>query len=198
MTGIRDLVDLKDALAEDGWIASFAKVSRPLAVTLTVAIPALGAASVGLATIFDPAMGAAMAKNSAGFLSDLPEALYWMVGGIATGYFGAKAFETRSPPPPAGRASPEATPAADAAAAIVTVDAAAVDRAKPDPSMVDSGIDAGGHAAVQDPAIFDEDAPPPLALFDPRRTDPLPVPLFGQEAPQDGQDGRFATKELSL
>jgi hypothetical protein len=207
---VRDLIDLKGALAEDGWISSFAKVSRPLAVTLTVAIPAIGGLSVGLATIADAKLGADMAANCVAFFAGLPEALYWMVGGIATGYFGAKAWETKSPPPPIGRPSPEGIPASTASPAIDNAIADAVDRAKPDPSMSDSAIDADGSPAVQD-ATFDEDADPlaiaPVArLFsvpadELRRDaglDPLPRPLFGQADAAQLTGARFETKELVL
>ena len=220
MTRLSDLVDLKGALAEGGWISSFAKVTRPLAVTMTVAILPIGGFMIGAASVFDPVAGANMAKNSVAFFNGLPEALYWMVGGIATGYFAGKTIETRSPTPPEGRPSPEATPAVDAAAA-----ATVVDRAKPDPTMRDSDIAGSGDAAVQD-ATFDEDADP-LAIAPAARLfrvsqsdlgdvetarfgvaadelhrdaglDPLPRPVFGQADAGQLTGAQFETKELVL
>lgn len=189
---ILDGIDVRSAFAEDGWIASFAKVTRPLAVTMTVAIPALGAMSIGVISLFSAEAGASAALNSTDFLKGIPNELYLMIGTIATGYIGFKSWETKSPPPPEGRASPEGSIGQDPAFDPL-----------PDPTMAESDIVAADYprstleTRLED--VFDEDAGPMkfadiykaaadrrlrdlwqirTAEADPE--DPLPVPLFGQ------------------
>lgn len=125
---------LEGFFQEDGALHGFSKVSRPLAVTMVVAIPALGAMTVGIASIFSPATGAAMAANSTAFLKGIPTEIVALIGSLGLGYIGAKSWETRSPPPPKGQLPPEASDEEEAAEGRVL--------AWSDPSMSESGIDA--------------------------------------------------------
>ena len=90
------------------WLGAFVAVARPLAVTNLICIPAFGAASVGVVSGFNEQAGLAMAKNSAAFMHGLPGELYWLIGSVSLGYFGAKTAEAiKKPAPPAGAPSPE-------------------------------------------------------------------------------------------
>lgn len=117
------------------WLSPLVALTRPLAVTMVIAIPAVGSASVGIASIFDARIAEAMARNSIIFIAGIPEAAWWVIASIALGYFGSKSAEViKAPPPPAGRASPEGAATRGESEAV---------------------------APPVDPSIFDEDAPPP-------------------------------------
>jgi hypothetical protein len=186
----------KGWFSEDGFLAAFAKVSRPLAVTMTVAILPMGGFVIGSVSGFNAAAGAAMAKNSVAFFAGLPEALYWMVGGIATGYFGAKAYETKSAPPPIGRPSPEA-PIEEAKPTVIVApgpgqgidedaDPADVDIAGRDYSR--STMATGGSPRLERPFIVGErpnETVLPTPTFDPRLDqDPATKPAKAGETPE--------------
>ena len=89
------------------WIEQFVKVTRPLGVNMMIAIPALGAFAVGVVSYFDPAAGAAMAKNSTDFLRNIPDAADAAIATVALGYTAAKSTEAIKAPPPAGGTTPE-------------------------------------------------------------------------------------------
>ena len=97
------------------WIEQFVKVTRPLAVNMMVAIPALGACAVGVVSYFDPVAGAAMAKNSTDFLKNIPDAAYAAIATVALGYTAAKSTEAIKAPPPAGGTTPEGEELVDTA-----------------------------------------------------------------------------------
>lgn len=81
---------------------------RPIALTMTIAIPAAGSFSVGLVALFSRTRAMDMADASVRFLQGIPDAAWTMIGAVAIGYFGAKTFEvTKAPPLPGGRVSPE-------------------------------------------------------------------------------------------
>lgn len=90
------------------WLNNTVALTRPLAATMVVAIPALGAASVGFVSYFDPASGAAMALNSTDFLKGIPDAAYGAIVAIALGYTAGKTVEAVKAKPPQG--SPEGGP----------------------------------------------------------------------------------------
>ena len=105
MTGLSDRIA---GLELPVWLTQLVAVSRPLVVTMTVAIPAIGAASVGLVAMFDAPRALGMAAASTAFLQGVPDSAYGLIAALGLGYFGAKTYETvKAPPPPAGRASPE-------------------------------------------------------------------------------------------
>lgn len=109
------------------WLNNTVALTRPLAATMVVAIPALGAFSVGLITWMDAATGAAMAKNSTDFLQGIPDAAYGAIVAIALGYTAGKTVEAvKAKPPPLGQGSPESGPNQGA------VEEVPVDDARPD------------------------------------------------------------------
>ena len=101
------------------WLNNTVALTRPLAATMVVAIPALGAFSVGMVTWFSPEAGAAMALNSTDFLKGIPDAAYGAIVAIALGYTAGKTVEAvKAKPPPAGQGSPESGPNQSAAVAV--------------------------------------------------------------------------------
>lgn len=94
-----DKDELAKLLTEGGAIGSIVRLVRPLAVTMIVAIPAIGAFSVGVVTFFDAATGKAMAVNAGLFFNGIPGELYTLIGVIATGYIGFKSWETKAASP---------------------------------------------------------------------------------------------------
>lgn len=102
------------------WIVKAVAVTRPLTTSGIIAIPVMGAFSVGLISGLESwfvgaGTGARMAADSTAFLRGIPDAAYAMIGAIALGYTGAKTFEAVKAPKPTGGNSPEA-PAAPAEA----------------------------------------------------------------------------------
>lgn len=154
---------LEGFFQEGGALHGFAKVSRPLAVTMVVAIPALGAMTVGIVSGFNPSAGAAMAANSTAFLKGIPVEIVALIGTLGTGYIAAKSWETRSPAPPEGQLPPETPVEEEAAASPARIDAG--DYGRPDPSMSESGLD-GFDYDRSTTDEFDENAAP-IRLFRP-------------------------------
>lgn len=167
---------LKKILDEDGLLGSFARLTRPIAVTMIVATVPIGAFAVGATSLFNAATAKAMAVNSGIFFNGVPGELYTLIGVIATGYIGFKSWETKGAPPPIGRPSPEASPVAPAIAAAVDEDMAV------DAAWSRTSMSAGERARV----VFDP------RLVEEERSDGL---FVDETAPRTGGN---ATKELSL
>lgn len=89
------------------WLAPLVSLTRPMATTLTAMIIPVGAASCGVVAAFSRDRALAMAEASGAFMQGVPEPLYYLVGIITTGYFGAKTAEAIKAPRPVGGSSPE-------------------------------------------------------------------------------------------
>lgn len=92
------------------WLNNFVALTRPLTTSMIIAIPSLGAFTVGLVSAWAPETAAAMAENSTAFLKGIPGEAYAMIGTIALGYTVSKTAEAIKAKPPAGATSPEAGP----------------------------------------------------------------------------------------
>ena len=86
-----DTIDLGEQAP--GWLVSAAKLIRPLSVGALMAIPTVGAGSVGLVAMIAPARGEAMARASVLFLQGLPLDVVVLIGTLATGYGFARSVE---------------------------------------------------------------------------------------------------------
>lgn len=86
-----DTIDL--GAAAPAWLGALARLIRPLSVGALMAIPTVGAATVGAVAAFDPARGMAMAAASTAFLAGLPLDIVLLIGTLATGYGFARSFE---------------------------------------------------------------------------------------------------------
>lgn len=75
------------------WLGATAKLIRPLCVGALMAIPTIGAASVGLAAIFDRDTALAMADASTRFLAGIPAEIVALIGFLAGGYTVARSAE---------------------------------------------------------------------------------------------------------
>lgn len=91
------------------WLSNVVALTRPLALTLTVAIPSVGSAMVGTVAVVSYRTAQNMAAVSVQFLQGIPDAAWGAITAIALGYTAAKSAEViKAAPPPVGRASPEA------------------------------------------------------------------------------------------
>lgn len=75
------------------WMTALARSIRPLCVGALMAIPTLGAASVGLVAIVSPGAATAMVRASTGFLAGIPTDIVVLIGTLASGYGLAKSIE---------------------------------------------------------------------------------------------------------
>lgn len=90
------------------WVENLVTVTRPLAVNALIAIPTLGAMSVGLvAGVFGETTALGMARASTTFLAGIPDALYGLIGGAFLTYGVAKTTEAIKAPKPVGGKDPE-------------------------------------------------------------------------------------------
>lgn len=92
-----------------GWINNLVALTRPVALTMTVSIPAMGAFSVGMVATRWPQTAMNMSNASTSFLQGIPDAGWGAIVAIALGYTASKTAEVikgRNP----GRASPEGEP----------------------------------------------------------------------------------------
>lgn len=116
-----------------GWLNNLVALTRPLALTMTVAIPSMGAFSVGIVATLWPKTAMAMVDASTKFLQGIPDAGWGAIVAIALGYTASKTAEViKAPAPPAGRQSPEGepTPAAPAVAPVAEQDLSPEARAR--------------------------------------------------------------------
>ncbi len=79
--------------AYPGMLTTFTRMIRPISVGALMAIPTVGAATVGLVAMVNPAAGMAMATTSVAFLAGLPTDIIVLIGTLATGYGFAKSVE---------------------------------------------------------------------------------------------------------
>lgn len=89
-----------DLVGAPDWMIATARLVRPLCVGALMAIPTVGAASVGLVAAFSRARAMDMADASTAFLSRLPDGVLWLIGSLATGYTFAKSVERLRGGPP--------------------------------------------------------------------------------------------------
>ena len=89
------------------WLPPLISLTRPFATTLTAMMLPVGAASVGVVGLFSAERAMNAAAASTAFLQGIPEPLYYLIGIITTGYFGAKTAEVIRAPKPVGGTSPE-------------------------------------------------------------------------------------------
>lgn len=75
------------------WLGATAKLIRPLCVGALMAIPTVGAASVGLVAIFSPATALGMSEASTRFLAGIPGDIVALIGFLAGGYTIARSAE---------------------------------------------------------------------------------------------------------
>ena len=74
------------------WMTALARAIRPLCVG-ALAIPTIGAASVGLVALASPDAANAMVKASTSFLAGIPTDIVLLIGALASGYTLAKSVE---------------------------------------------------------------------------------------------------------
>lgn len=75
------------------WLTYTLRSIRPVCIGALMAIPTLGAASVGLVAMASPARAMAMATASTAFLAGIPGEIVLLIGTLATGYGLAKTLE---------------------------------------------------------------------------------------------------------
>lgn len=75
------------------WLVAAARLIRPLSVGALMAIPTLGAATIGLVAMFDRTRAMAMADASVAFLAGLPTDIVLLIGTLGTGYGFARSIE---------------------------------------------------------------------------------------------------------
>lgn len=75
------------------WLATAAKLIRPLCVGALMAIPTIGSATVGAVAFFNPTAAEAMAHASTAFLQGIPGEIVLLIGGLAGGYTLARSVE---------------------------------------------------------------------------------------------------------
>lgn len=75
------------------WMTALARSIRPLCVGALMAIPTIGAASVGLVAMVSPSAANAMVKASTEFLAGIPTDIVVLIGTLASGYTLAKSVE---------------------------------------------------------------------------------------------------------
>lgn len=75
------------------WLGATAKLIRPLCVGALMAIPTLGAASIGVVAIASRETALAMAEASTRFLSGIPAEIVTLIGFLAGGYTLARSAE---------------------------------------------------------------------------------------------------------
>lgn len=94
------------------WLNNFVALTRPLGTSAIVAIPSVGAFTVGAVAFVWPVEAMDMVKASTSFLQGIPDAAYAMIATIALGYTAGKTAEAIKAKPPVGGTSPEAGPVA--------------------------------------------------------------------------------------
>lgn len=75
------------------WLATLARLIRPLSIGALMAIPTVGSATVGVVAMIDPIKSMAMVAASTAFLRGIPIEIIVLIGTLATGYGFAKTIE---------------------------------------------------------------------------------------------------------
>jgi hypothetical protein len=88
-----DPFDLKDTGGLPGWLVAATRMIRPLCVGALMAIPTLGAASVGVVALFNRTAAMNAVEASTAFLAGIPGDIVLLIGALATGYSLAKTIE---------------------------------------------------------------------------------------------------------
>lgn len=76
-----------------GWMSSAARAIRPLCIGALMAIPTIGAATVGTVALFSGPAAERMVRASIGFLGGLPTDIMVLIGVLSTGYGFARTVE---------------------------------------------------------------------------------------------------------
>lgn len=92
------------------WINNFVALTRPLTTSAIIAIPSIGAFTVGTVAGFNAEAAMNMAEASTAFLKGIPDAAYGMIAALGLGYTAGKTAEAIKAKPPVGSTSPEAGP----------------------------------------------------------------------------------------
>lgn len=88
-----DPFDLRDAAPLPGWLAATTRSIRPVCVGALMAIPTLGAATVGTVALVDHQAAMHAVEASTAFLAALPTEIVLLIGTLATGYSLSKTIE---------------------------------------------------------------------------------------------------------
>jgi hypothetical protein len=91
--GQLDVFDLRDAVQLPGWLVSVTRMIRPICVGALMAIPTIGAATVGTVALFDGDAAMRAATASTAFLAGIPGDIVALIGVLATGYSLSKTVE---------------------------------------------------------------------------------------------------------
>lgn len=86
-----EVVDLGDGAPP--WLTFTLRSIRPVCVGALMAIPTVGAATVGLVALVSPLRAMAMVAASTAFLNGIPAEVLVLIGTLATGYGLAKTVE---------------------------------------------------------------------------------------------------------
>lgn len=88
-----DIVALPAPVAAPGWLGTATGLIRPICVGALMAIPTLGAATVGAVALIDGGAADRMTRASTAFLGGLPDGVLWLIGALAGGYTVARTTE---------------------------------------------------------------------------------------------------------
>lgn len=94
MLDLSDAIDLFDMPAGTPlWLAAATRLIRPICVGALMAIPTVGAATVGLVALFSGEAATRMTTASTAFLAGIPADVLLLIGALAGGYTLAKTAE---------------------------------------------------------------------------------------------------------
>jgi hypothetical protein len=85
--------DIWDTAGCPPWLAVVLRLVRPLSVGALLAIPTIGAATCGAASVIDLETGLGMARASTAFLQGIPGEVYMLIGFFGGGYGLARTVE---------------------------------------------------------------------------------------------------------
>lgn len=88
-----DVFAVGEAAPMPGWLTSLTRMIRPLCVGALMAIPTVGAATVGSVAIIDHAAAMHAVEASTAFLAGIPSEIVLLIGALATGYSLSKTVE---------------------------------------------------------------------------------------------------------
>ena len=88
-----DIATLSAPIEAPGWLGTATGLIRPICVGALMAIPTLGAATVGAVALLDGGAADRMTRASTAFLGGLPDGVLWLIGALAGGYTVARTTE---------------------------------------------------------------------------------------------------------
>lgn len=88
-----DPFEVRDAGPLPGWLAASTRSIRPVCVGALMAIPTLGAATVGTVALFNDQAAMHAVAASTAFLAGLPTEIVLLIGALASGYSLSKTIE---------------------------------------------------------------------------------------------------------